>query len=627
MVPEESFLRLLVENADADAFDALVERARAGGVPAAGLARLERERAVAMRLRETLARHRRNEAELQLLNDTANDLASMRDLDSILQAISDRARRLLDCDLAYISLSDRDRGDCYIKAASGNISGLLHELRLPQGSGVGGLVARTGEPYSVPSYLKDESIVRTPEIDRTVVAERIDSLVGVPLKIKQEVIGVLMAAHRGTRAFTAHDISALAMLGAHAAVAIENARLLTAMRSAVEDLRVANTTIGSHIKDLERAADVHERLTKLVLQGKGVDDVAQATTDVLPGEVVIVNEHGGVITATGAITAPSAQELADVGARARASGHTLVHDGLCAVPMITESEDLGALVLLGETPIADTDRRILERAALAASLVLVTRRRVAEAQARVGGELLAELLATEPHDLDLLQHRARLLGVDLDACHTMVVAQTDGTFHEGLHNLIATLARRQRGLATHHQGAVVLLLPGDDAAAVARAAMRELARACRHPVTAGTAQATHVPQIAAAYEEAARCMRTLLALGRAGEVADARDLGFVGTLFNGRPDIASLVRTTIGPVMDYDRRHGSDLVRTLEVFCSTNQNTRNTAQALHLHANTVTQRLSRITQLLGDTWRQADRLLEVQVALRLLKVSHQETVQ
>ncbi|WP_157420431.1 helix-turn-helix domain-containing protein [Actinomadura kijaniata] len=625
MVPEDSFLRLLLEDADVDAFDALVERARAAGASAERLAHLERERAVGLRLRELLARHRRNEAELQLLNDTANDLASMRDLDSILRAISDRARRLLDCDLAYISLSDRDRGDCYIKAASGNISGLLHELRLPRGTGVGGMVARTGEPYSVPSYMEDESIIRTPEIDRTVIAERIDSLVGVPLKIKQEVIGVLLAAHRGMRAFSGHDISALAMLGAHAAVAIENARLLTASRSAVEDLRVANATIGSHIKDLERAADVHERLTKLVLQGRGVDDVAQATADVLPGEVVVVNEHGGVVTATGAVTATDAQELAAVSARARASGHTLVQDGRCAVPLITESEDLGAVVLLGQTPIGDTDRRILERAALAASLVLVTRRRVAEAQARVGGELLAELLASEPHDLDLLQHRARMLGVDLDACRTMIVAQTDGAFHEGVHTMTAALARRRRGLATHHQGAVVLLLPGEDAAAVAHAAVRELARACHHPVTAGTARATHVTRIAAAHAEAARCMRTLLALGRVGDIADARDLGFVGTLFNGRPDVPSFVRATIGPVMDYDRAHRSELLHTLEVFCANNQNTRNTAQILHLHANTVTQRLNRITRLLGETWRQADHLLEIQIALRLLKVSRQET--
>jgi DNA-binding PucR family transcriptional regulator len=37
--------------------------------------------------------------------------------------------------------------------------------------------------------------------------------------------------------------------------------------------------------------------------------------------------------------------------------------------------------------------------------------------------------------------------------------------------------------------------------------------------------------------------------------------------------------------------------------------------------NTVTQRLGRVSQLLGATWRDPERLLEIQVALRLLKVS------
>src|SRR4051812_34180266 len=106
-----SMLQLLIEDADVGAFDAAVVRARAAGLPPDQLAEVERERAIALRLRDTLTRRRRNEAELQLLNDTANDLAAMRDLDSILQAIADRARRLVGCDLAYISLSDSDRGD------------------------------------------------------------------------------------------------------------------------------------------------------------------------------------------------------------------------------------------------------------------------------------------------------------------------------------------------------------------------------------------------------------------------------------------------------------------------------------------------------------------------------------
>lgn len=619
-IPERtSILEVLLHDADLSAFEAAFAEARSPNLSPGQRARLEKERAIGLRLREKLIRHRRNEAELQLLNDTANDLASMHDLDTILQAISNRARRLLDSDLAYISLSDHDRGDSFIKAASGNISSRLQGLRLPKGIGVGGLVSRTSEPCAVTSYMNDDSIIRSPEVDATVTAERIESLLGVPVQLKHEVIGVLMAAHRSVRGFSSHDINALAMLANHAAVAIENSRLLTAAQTAVAELRVANATIRSHVDDLERTAEVHERLSKLVIQGKGVDDVVQATAAAVSGRVAVLDAHGTPI----AVSTPEPLDL-DPGAitsQALDSGHTIVSGRMCAVPMITESEMLGAIVLISVSDIDDTDRRILERAALVAALVLVGRRRMAEAQARVRGELLAELLTRPNDDYDLLRHRASLLDVDLDACTTVVVAHIPETSRERTYTMIAAFARRWRGLATHHRGAAVFLLPGADPVTVAREAARELSRTTRHPVTAGAAHTAHPAAAASAYEEAANCMRALLALGRAGDVADTRDLGFVGALFSGEPDIPAFIRSTLGPVIEYDRAHRTELAHTLDVYCSTNQTVTDTAQILHLHPNTVTQRLTRVAQLLGDTWRHADRLLEIQIALRLLKVS------
>ncbi|MFH8562157.1 helix-turn-helix domain-containing protein [Streptomyces sp. NPDC017988] len=616
-----SFLELLLSDADMDAFDEVLASARAAGEPPGRLEALERERAIALRLREKLLRHRRNETELQLLNDTANDLASLRALDPILQAIADRARRLLDCDLAYISLSDRGRGDSYIKAAAGNISGLLHELRLPVGTGVGGIVARTEEPYFVASYLTDGSFTHTREIDETVAAERIESLLGVPVKLKQQVIGVLLAAHRSEREFSSRDITVLMMLGSHAAVAIENSRLLSAAQEAVSELRVANDTISSHMVDLERTAEFHERLTRLVIQGNGVDEVAQATAAAVEGTVVVLDEEGAIVARSCGQDAVPIGELGRLSAEAWQAGHTVIRGTRCAVPLITESEPLGTIVLSATAQVDATDRRILERAALVASLVLVTRRRLAEAEARVRGELLGDLLAAHSKDYDLLRHRAALLGVDLATCRTVVVARVDDEPRERVHSAAAAIARRFHGLATVRRDTVVLLLPGDDTHALARRAADELASTSHHPVTAGTARAAELSHVAAAFREADNCLRALVALGRTGEVADTRGLGFVGALFSGEPATASFIESVLGPVIAYDRTHHSDLVHTLDTYCRTGRHARNTAHELHLHVNTVTQRLGRVSQLLGATWRDPERLLEIQVALRLLKVS------
>ncbi|MEU4446118.1 GAF domain-containing protein [Actinosynnema sp. NPDC050801] len=624
-VATASYLELLLasETGVGDFDDPLV-RARAEGAPPDRLAELERERALALRVREILIGHRRHQAELQLLNDTAHDLAALHDLDAILQAISDRARRLVDCDLAYISLSDRDRGDSYIKAASGNISGQLRELRLPGGAGVGGMVARTGAPYSVLSYHEDKSIIHTAEIDRTVSAEKMCSLLGVPVVLGRHVIGVLLAAHREQRTFSGRDVNALSMLAAHAAVAIDNSRLLGEARAAADDLRVANATIRSHADDLERSAAVHERLTRLVLDGKGVEDVVEAAAQsVGGGGVALVNRDGAVVTCAGDRTAVAGRDLAEVARAARDAGHTVVRGTTCAVPMITESDHLGTMILVGATAIGDIDRRTLEATALVASLVLVTRQRMAETEAQVRGELLEDLLSPSPPREDLLRHRASLLGVDLDTRHVVVVARADGQGRDHHHAAAAALARRCGGLATWRKDEVVFLLPGTDPGRRARAVVRDLSTAAR-PITAGAASTEGFDRVAEAYREASDCAQAMLALGRAGEGADAAELGAVGVLFGSKRDLGSFIDAVLGRLLDYDQERGADLVRTLGAFCATGQSISNTAQELHLHANTVAQRLSRIGHLMGESWREPDRLLEVQIALRLLRISRPE---
>ncbi|CAL9462342.1 hypothetical protein SUDANB95_02648 [Actinosynnema sp. ALI-1.44] len=622
-----SFLELLLaSDTEVGDFDEPLARARAAGASPERLAELERERALALRVREILIGHRRHQAELQLLNDTAHDLAALHDLDAILQAISDRARRLLDCDLAYISLSDTDRGDSYIKAASGNISGRLRELRLPSGAGVGGMVARTGAPYSVLSYHEDKSIIHTDEIDRTVRAEKMVSLLGVPVVLGRHVIGVLLAAHREQRTFSGRDVNALSMLAAHAAVAIDNSRLLGEARAAADELRVANATTRSHAEDLERSAAVHERLTRLVVAGKGVEDVVQAAAhSVGVGGVVLVGRDGAVVTRAGDDAAGEGIDLGAVARAAREAGCTVVGDTTCAVPMITESDYLGTMVLLGTSAVGDIDRRTLEATALVASLVLVTRQRMAETEAQVRGELLEDLLSPSPRPDDLLRHRAALLGVDLDGRHVVVVARTCGGGRDRYHAAAAALARRGGGLATCRKDEVVLLLPGAEPGRQARAVSRGLSTASR-PVTAGGAAVEGIDRVAEAYREAADCAQAMLALGRAGEGADAADLGAVGVLFGSRRDLGSFVDSVLGCLIDYDETRGAELVRTLAAFCASGQNMSTTAQELHLHANTIAQRLSRIGQLLGESWREPDRLLEVQIALRLLRISRPELV-
>ena len=85
----------------------------------------------------------------------------------------------------------------------------------------------------------------------------------------------------------------------------------------------------------------------------------------------------------------------------------------------------------------------------------------------------------------------------------------------------------------------------------------------------------------------------------------------------GARDVEDFIGATLGVVLDYDRRRGTTLAQTLEVYFGVGASPARAAEALHVHVNTVTQRLDRLGTLLGEDWQRPDRALELQLALRL----------
>ena len=88
-------------------------------------------------------------------------------------------------------------------------------------------------------------------------------------------------------------------------------------------------------------------------------------------------------------------------------------DGWVAVAAAGE-EHLGTLVLRTDGPLDLPERRTLERGALVTALVLLFGRTEAEAESRVRGELLVDLVSGRDLDAARLRERARQQGADLD---------------------------------------------------------------------------------------------------------------------------------------------------------------------------------------------------------------------
>ncbi|MGW2459803.1 helix-turn-helix domain-containing protein [Streptomyces sp. NPDC001761] len=620
---EAPYLGLLARDASVEAYEQPVLRARAAGEPADRVAALEEARLLALRVRAELEGRRRREAELSALFETAHDLAGLRDLDAVLQAIVQRARSLLGTDVAYLSLNDPARGDTYMRVTEGSVSARFQQLRLGMGEGLGGLVAQTARPYVTDDYFQDGRFQHTLTIDAGVRDEGLVAILGVPLMLGPHVIGVLFAADRRARVFERGQIALLGSFAALAAAAIDTANLLTETRAALAGLEHANEIIRDRSAVIERASDVHDRLAELVLRGGGVHDVAAAVSQVLAGTVEFTEA-----------TAAPAEALE----ASRVEGHAVRHGSDWIAAVAAGGELLGALVLRGHPGLDPVDQRTFERAAMVTSLLLLARRSAAEAEQRVRGELLDDLLDARDRDPRLLRERASRLQADLDATHVVLAARLDGPAADAdeeaaarrrLWSAASHLAATRHGLAAARDGGTVLLLPlgaGDTATDVARRTARHLGTAVHQPVTVGASapvtDLTGDPEtVTAAYAEGRRCLDALRLLGRAGDGAAAEDFGFLGLLLAGERDIAGFVERTIGPVVSYDERRGTELLRTLDAYFEGGMSPARTKDALHVHVNTVAQRLERVGRLLGEDWQTPARALEIQLALRLHRLA------
>ncbi|QOV40333.1 helix-turn-helix domain-containing protein [Streptomyces ferrugineus] len=620
---ETPFLELLARGASADAYEQPALLARAEGRATEQIVALEQAKLLALRVRSELEGRRRREAELSALFETAHDLAGLRDLDAVLQAIVQRARSLLGTDVAYLSLNDPARGDTYMRVTEGSVAARFQQLRLGMGEGLGGLVAQTARPYVTDDYFKDDRFQHTLTIDAGVRDEGLVAILGVPLMLGHHVIGVLFAADRRARVFEREQIALLGSFAALAAAAIDTANLLTETRSALADLERANEIIRDRSGVIERASDVHDRLAQLVLHGGGVHDVAAAVSQVLDGAVEFTE-----------VTATPAEALE----ASRAEGHAVRHADDWIAAVVAGGELLGALVLRGQPGLDPVDQRTLERAATVTSLLLLARRSAAEAEQRVRGELLDDLLDARDRDPRLLRERAARLNADLDATHVVLAARLDAAAADAdqeaaarrrLWSAASHLAATRHGLAAARDGGTVLLLPlasGDTATAVARRAARHLGTAVHEAVSVGASApvedlAARPDTVAAAYEESRRCLDALRLLGRSGDGAAAEDFGFLGLLLAGDRDIAGFVDRTIGQLVAYDERRGTDLLHTLDAYFACGMSPARTKDELHVHVNTVAQRLERVGRLLGADWQSPARVLEIQLALRLHRLS------
>ncbi len=164
------------------------------------------------------------------LNSTLN-------LETLLQVITATATELLDCEGASILLYDEKNPRLYFAAATGSDPAKLAEIPVPMEGSVAGTIFRTNRSIILNNAEQDP---RHFSLVSDHVKFRVKNLLGVPMPIKDRTVGVLEAINKRNGLFDDRDATILSVTAAHAAIAINNARLLRATQLALEKVEESN---------------------------------------------------------------------------------------------------------------------------------------------------------------------------------------------------------------------------------------------------------------------------------------------------------------------------------------------------------------------------------------------------
>ncbi len=307
-----------------------------------------------------------------------------------------------------------------------------------------------------------------------------------------------------------------------------------------------------------------------------------------------------------------------------------------SVPISAGGRALGLLTVSMPTPRDNPlDHLYIQEAATVSSIELLQHRARQETQEQLGAALIEALL--DPHqDREAVVGRFRRLGYTIapERRH-QVIAVEIGREHGSLAGCTALM--RDLQWAAKREGAELAWMEHQDYLVAfcsygeqiserrIRGWLRQAADAMGRPccVMGVSRTVEGVESLRGAVYQAMEACD----LGRRVDECKSphyyEDLGLYRLLggLRDQEEMGCFYNETIGPLAEYDREKGAELVRTLEAFFAENANASSTARSLYVHRNTLNYRLQRIMDITGMDLDDPEARLSLQIGLKIHRLS------
>lgn len=409
---------------------------------------------------------------------------------------------------------------------------------------------------------------------------------------------------------------------------------------------------------LQRSSEIYEQLTKLVLQGGTLQNLADTLTKLINRSLVIedatfralaVGEFQGKIDDSrresierGRTSPTTAQALLDAGIYKKLLetmspvhvppmpeiGMTL---GRVVVPIIVGREIYGYIwTITGDPAMREMDELATRHGATIAALIMFKERAVEEAEASLRGDFFEQLL-NGVHDRSAFQEQARRLYFRLDKSHQIISIygppRAGGSAHSLLQDVTFWLREKELdGLTAWRDECVVLVLEhkagkGDQ---LANQILEEMSHPARQLLIGVGNTVSDYVEVKDSYTQAWEAIQVGRTLGRTEGVLIFAELGVLHWLYHLPQEklkgnvYTQHIRTLVG----YDEQRDAELVKTLEGYLDNGGSLVDTAEILHIHRNTLIHRLKRIEELCQIDLRHPIQQLNLHVAVKSYRLNH-----
>jgi sugar diacid utilization regulator/GAF domain-containing protein len=568
--------------------------------------------------------------ELSFLVRLAQAAAATQRPDELLDLIIRESTSAMGTDVCSLYLLTARGRELRLTATNGLNERMVGKVVMPVGEGITGWVAESRRPAVVPDVSKEPHWKWVPGLDE----DRFHSMLSVPIESGPRLVGVLNVQSAEKRDFNSGDIDFLRAIAGQVAGILERSELQR--RTEVQ------------LAEIQLSHDIHERFTKLSLEGAGFHSILEVVGSLAGGRAALYSTDGYRVRGAGESSDGMPQRihipspLGQAGAREVRINAGRPARALDVVPVRAGSDMLGMLAVAVDEKTVDSAgrRRALEHGSTVLALELAKERAAAEVERRLRGDLVEEVLAggLEPDEAERVARQAERLGHRLPQRAWALVLEPDDDETETalgargeLDRLDAALSglirSRLPGTLTLVRSASAVFLVPDEVAAdlstVEKLAAQVLAAAA--PVMKpGSASvgignlANGVSELARSHVEARQALRLTRRAGGRGRVVSYRSLGAFRLLLEVQsPDaLRRFVNELLGTLLQYAQSRDTPLLETLEALAAARWVRRAAARQLGIHINSMSYRVERIQALTGLQLDDPETRVAISIALR-----------